>query len=244
MLVLSRRHREVIRFPELGINIEILQIKGSSVRVGVDAPARIRIVRGELEPEGQTNMIREFSLPRSNEHEYRNQLNSLAIASALTRKLIQSGRIDEACQRLEDSLQQLEQPGNRDTRQAWTALLVEDTANEREMLAGFLRLHGYQVETVRDGLEAIAWLEAADQQVPELILMDMNMPHCDGPTTIRRIRENPAWSDILIFAVSGLTPGDVGLDPERDRVTRWFQKPLQPADLISAINQLAKTTAA
>ena len=243
MLVLSRKNREVIRFPEVGISIEILRIKGSSVRIGVEAPMEISIVRGELDENSPRQTIRKISIPHVDQHKFRNQLNSLAIASALTRKLMQAGRTSEACAQLEQSLNRLEQLGVETHTAPLTALLVEDTANEREMLAGFLRLHGYNVVTVNDGLEAIDHLENHPTR-PHLILMDMNMPNCDGPTAIRRIRENSAWDDILIFAVSGLRPQDVGIDATRERVTRWFQKPLEPADLILAINKLVPTTAA
>ncbi len=48
MLVLSRQTNDSIFFPELNISIEILQIKGKTVRVGIDAPNEFRIIRGEL----------------------------------------------------------------------------------------------------------------------------------------------------------------------------------------------------
>ncbi len=243
MLVLSRRNKEVIRFPEVGISIEILRIKGSSVRVGIEAPMEISVIRGELGENEPRQTIRKISIPEADEHKFRNQLNSLTIASALTKKLMQAGRTGEACSQLEAAIGRLEQCGEETHCRPLTALLVEDTANEREMLAGFLRLHGYQVETVNDGVEAVEFLENNSIR-PDLILMDMNMPNCDGPTTIRRIRENPEWDGILIFAVSGLLPQDVGIDAKRERVSQWFQKPLEPADLIRAINLLVPTTAA
>jgi carbon storage regulator CsrA len=242
MLVLSRRTREVIRFPEVGIHVEILRIKGSSVRIGVDAPLEISVVRGELEDHQPRQTIRKFSISNIDEHQFRNQLNSLTIASALIKRLMEAGRPVEACTQLESVLRQLETLGGPVESRALSALLVEDTANEREMLAGFLRLHGFEVDTVSDGLEALDFLE--HRTVPNLILLDMNMPNCDGPTTIRRIRQNPSWDEVMIFAVSGLLPQDVGIDAQRDRVTHWFQKPLQPADLIVAINNLVPTTAA
>lgn len=49
MLILSRRQNEKILFPELGIEVELLQTKGSSARLGVRAPRSIRVVRAELE---------------------------------------------------------------------------------------------------------------------------------------------------------------------------------------------------
>jgi carbon storage regulator CsrA len=243
MLVLSRRNKEVIRFPEVGISVEILRIKGSTVRVGIDAPVEISVVRGELDDRAPRQTIRKISLPGGDDHKLRNQLNSLTIASALIKKLVEAGRTSEACSQLEAALGRLEEFGKKQPENnGLTALLVEDAPNEREMLAGFLRLHGYQVETVSDGLEALEYLNAGNK--PNLILMDMNLPNCDGSTTIRRIRENPQWNDVLIFAVSGMLPQEAGVEPKRDRVTEWFQKPLQPSDLIKAINQVVPTTAA
>ncbi len=48
MLVLSRKIEELIEFPELGISIEVLRIKGNSVRLGIKAHESVRILRGEL----------------------------------------------------------------------------------------------------------------------------------------------------------------------------------------------------
>ena len=48
MLVLSRRTNEIISFPELGITLKILKVKGRAVSVGIEAPDDIQILRGEL----------------------------------------------------------------------------------------------------------------------------------------------------------------------------------------------------
>lgn len=48
MLVLSRRKNEEIIFPDLGITVEVVHVKGSTVRLGIKAPKEIRILRGEL----------------------------------------------------------------------------------------------------------------------------------------------------------------------------------------------------
>lgn len=49
MLVLSRRASEEVIFPGLGISIEVIQVKGSTVRLGIKAPRHIRVLRGELD---------------------------------------------------------------------------------------------------------------------------------------------------------------------------------------------------
>jgi len=48
MLVLSRKENSKIVLPELGITIEVLKIKGATVKIGVDAPRSVRVVRQEL----------------------------------------------------------------------------------------------------------------------------------------------------------------------------------------------------
>jgi len=49
MLVLSRREAEKVLFPSLGITVEVTRVQGKTVRLGIDAPDEIRIVRGELD---------------------------------------------------------------------------------------------------------------------------------------------------------------------------------------------------
>ena len=54
MLVLSRRTNETICFPELGITVKIMKIKGKTVSIGIEAPDEVQILRGEL-VEGATS---------------------------------------------------------------------------------------------------------------------------------------------------------------------------------------------
>jgi carbon storage regulator CsrA len=48
MLVLSRRPKERVTFPELNIAVEVLEIKGDRVRLGFEAPDFVTILRGEI----------------------------------------------------------------------------------------------------------------------------------------------------------------------------------------------------
>ena len=48
MLVISRKANQTIEFPELGISVEVLKVKGNGVRLGVKASESVRILRGEL----------------------------------------------------------------------------------------------------------------------------------------------------------------------------------------------------
>lgn len=48
MLVLSRKKNQEVCLPDMGVNIRILELKGNSVRMGIDAPEEVHILRGEL----------------------------------------------------------------------------------------------------------------------------------------------------------------------------------------------------
>ena len=252
MLVLSRRVTDVIRFPELDITIEILQLSNSKVRVGVDAPIEIKVLRGELSEDDIPSLTRKVLISAEDEHHQRNKLNQLTLAAGLARKLLEKGKYQMAASTLHNVLSELSDRKHTSqltearelqlesaTEISKSALLVEDVANEREMLAGFLRLHGFDVTAVGDGVDAIGFLE--NNEKPDFILMDMNLPRLHGIETIERIRENPAFDAVEIFAVSGVTPNSLGFDITKNRVAGWFQKPVQPVPLIDAIHSQLHT---
>ena len=249
MLVLTRKEDQKILFPALGISLQVVRIKGSSVRLGIDAPEEVRIVRDELDfdPLDTDPQFSAFRLPQNLRHELRNQLNSLNIALHLFQQQLAAGFCDDAEATFEKLVECVGQLSDNsvfssegvplDEQPAMTALLVEDEPNEREMLAGFLRLQGYQVATAGDGLEAIDYLESNEK--PAVVLVDMRMPRCDGPTTIRRIRENPAFDRVKVFAISGSTPEENQMRADDERVNAWFMKPLNPESLVDTMKAVA-----
>lgn len=67
MLVLSRRESEKIFFPDLGISLEIVRVKGNTVRVGINAPQEVRVLRGELMDRSQDQCAESYSREFGNE---------------------------------------------------------------------------------------------------------------------------------------------------------------------------------
>jgi len=64
-------------------------------------------------------------------------------------------------------------------------LIVDDTTDTREMYALYLNAIGYGVETAEDGYEAVV---KARTLVPDVIVMDLQMPGVDGWAAIRHYR--------------------------------------------------------
>ena len=69
------------------------------------------------------------------------------------------------------------------------------------------------VDVAADGVDALDYLRT--KTPPDIILLDMILPRCDGPTTVRQIRSNPGNSRLKIFGVTGHGAGE--LPPGRSR---------------------------
>ena len=82
--------------------------------------------------------------------------------------------------------------GGRDPIMSKSILIADDEPNIVLSLEFLLQEAGYQVRVARDGHEA---LQALEQQVPELILLDVMLPRVSGFDVCQRIRDNPAWSE-------------------------------------------------
>ena len=119
------------------------------------------------------------------------------------------------------------------------ALVVEDNANESQLLAAYLRACGYQVETARDGCDAMRKLEASEQ--PDVLLLDMAMPRCDGPSMLGNLRSDSRFDDLTVFAVTGSEPDRFKANQACSRVDQWFLKPVDPEALVREMNRALRS---
>lgn len=119
------------------------------------------------------------------------------------------------------------------------ALLVEDNDNERELLAGYLRVSGFEVDTAADGLQAMVRL--TEKTPPDVVLLDMRMPRFDGRKTISAIRNNPDYRGLKLFAVSGTRREEMNVTLGPNGVDRWFTKPIDPQTLLAAMREAVDT---
>jgi len=78
-------------------------------------------------------------------------------------------------------------------------LLVEDNELNRDMLSRRLKKCGWVVSSAEDGLQAVLM---AEQERPDVILMDLSLPVLSGWDATRRIKEKPQLNSIPIIALS------------------------------------------
>lgn len=261
MLVVTRNENDRIVFPQLGISVEVVQLNRSKVKLGVEAPRSVRIVRHELlEGEDAPAVATGEGSPidvatKLVQHQVANNLNRAMLKLQLAAKMLEAGQSDVGLERLTAGIADLsaleqgkplpknntpeplitskvEQSEGRSTRQL-NVLIVDDDANERSLLASYLKHRGLDVRQAGDGLEALYTLSSKEK--PDVVLLDMNMPRMDGQTTVQRIRNCSQHRDVPVFAVTGETASDCGIEIGNGGVTGWFQKPIEAEQIVSAI---------
>jgi carbon storage regulator CsrA len=257
MLVLSRRTNEEIVFANLGITVKLLGLRGKSARLGISAPPDVKILRTELARHG-TTALGSLALPdrlsQQARHALKNQLNTASLAMHLARQQLAAGNFVDADHSLDKALSSLakldREVANLKARtergrdpKSHRLLLVEDDANERELLAGVLRMSGYEVATADDGGAALEHLHASKHR-PDAVLLDMRLPRISGRETICQIRRNPEYRNLKVFAVTGSDQAEVGVTIGPDGVDRWFSKPINPEQLTREIEREAGSFAA
>ena len=113
-------------------------------------------------------------------------------------------------------------------------LVVDDSADNVAMISLALQTQGYRVVTANNGEDAVT---VAAHTMPNLILMDINLPTLDGLGAARRIRETDALREVPIVAITAFgTEGfqraayDAGL-------SGYLTKPFSPLQIYSLIKQ-------
>ena len=247
MLVLSRRETEKVLFPTLGISVELLRVQGRKARLGIDAPPEIPVLRHELTQRDALELTPDCNSTKKQlrdlAHAVRRRLDSAAVALNELHHKLEGARENSArdiVMRLYSDLESLEREANQAIE--WTAaaktshvLVVEDNDVERKLVAAVLEYSGLNVSTACDGRDALDFLSMHAK--PDAILLDMLMPRCDGPEFVREVRSDPQYSDLKIFAVSSIEPTTLGLATGNDGINGWFPKPLEPAELVSTLDQ-------
>lgn len=256
MLVLSRGPNDRIVFPSLGISVEVLKINGSRAALGIDAPKDIRVIRHELLDEEENSYRKTETNGKNPVHEVRNQVNRATLKLQLAARFFASGQTDKGLASMSEGMTELgaiDQGVEQDLKPAGEmtlaeakstftidnpdsrrVLLVDDDANERTLMASYLRHCGLDVEEASDGLKALYAL--TQPTLPDVVLLDMNMPNLDGPATVQRIRQCSAHPNVPVFAVTGQPIEETGLTISDEGVTGWFQKPVQVDQIVAAIH--------
>ncbi|MBV9884112.1 MAG: response regulator [Sphingomonadaceae bacterium] len=120
-------------------------------------------------------------------------------------------------------------------------LVVEDNELNLKLFCDLLRAHGYEAEPVRDGREAV---ERARAFAPDLVVMDIQMPHISGLELIERMKSD---ADLRATPIMAVTAYAARGDEERIRdagAEGYVSKPISVIRFVEAVRGLLDAAAA
>jgi CheY-like chemotaxis protein len=112
-------------------------------------------------------------------------------------------------------------------------LVVEADHDLRTLYRRALIFHGYDVSEANSGYAALQRLQI---ERPALIVLDLILPGYDGLAVLRDIAAQPRLRQIPVIVVTGST-----VPLERLAVARVLRKPIQPPELVKAVQQFLGT---
>jgi sigma-B regulation protein RsbU (phosphoserine phosphatase) len=117
-------------------------------------------------------------------------------------------------------------------------LVVDDEPRNVKILQIQLRARGYTVYTAADGLEA---LDVVEKEMPDLILLDINMPKMDGFEVVKQVRTNKATEFIPIVMITALR------DTRENRIKSieagaddFIEKPFDSLEVLARVRSLLR----
>jgi two-component system chemotaxis response regulator CheY len=119
-----------------------------------------------------------------------------------------------------------------------SVLIVDDDPFIRKLVATTLEdVAGFRLHEAANGVEAV---ERAAEIRPEVVFLDIDMPHMDGITACRRLREQEegaSGATIVMLTAAGAT--EIELRAREAGADLFLTKPFSPLDLLRLVDELA-----
>ena len=114
-------------------------------------------------------------------------------------------------------------------------MVVDDSVTVRKVTSRFLEREGFEVITAKDGVDALRILQ---DDIPDVMLLDIEMPRLDGFEVAKNMRTTRRWQDVPIIMITSRTG-----DKHREHalslgVNKYMGKPYQEDLLLDAIHEL------
>ena len=107
-------------------------------------------------------------------------------------------------------------------------LVVDDVAANRELLEALLQDLGHIVRQARDGIEA---LESIEEQEPDLVLLDVDMPRLDGLAVCRRLKAHPTRRLVPVVLITAHQDRETRLRGLEAGADEFLTKPFDSTEL-------------
>jgi|APCry1669188879_1035177.scaffolds.fasta_scaffold12645_1 CheY-like chemotaxis protein len=115
-----------------------------------------------------------------------------------------------------------------------TVMIVEDEPGLAEVLALNLQASGFETVTAHDGLQALYLL---DQSVPDVVVLDLQLPQVSGFRLIQLLRSRTATARIPIVVITALSFREAE-DVVRRGADAFLTKPFVPEEVVNCVERL------
>lgn len=120
-----------------------------------------------------------------------------------------------------------------------SVLVVDDEPNIVLSLEFLMQQAGFDVRVARDGEQA---LKTMRERRPDLVLLDVMIPHGDGYSVCKAVRANPAWRDVRIVMLTAK-----GRESEREKgialgADEYITKPFSNREVVERVKKLLGAT--
>jgi len=116
-------------------------------------------------------------------------------------------------------------------------LIADDNEMNRSLMFALLQRNGYEVLEAADGAQAVKF---AKEHIPDLIIMDIQMPVLDGVTALRMLRADESTKTMPVIAITSYA-----MKGDREKFLKagfdsYISKPINTKEVISMIEQYIK----
>jgi len=120
-------------------------------------------------------------------------------------------------------------------------LVVEDDPEIANILEYLLKYEGYKINLIADGQQAYDLVtkepEGEETPVPDVVLLDIMLPHVDGIQICTAIRSTPRWKNVPVIMLTAKTQ-DISVSfATRAGADDYIIKPFSPQDVLTRIRE-------
>ncbi len=118
-------------------------------------------------------------------------------------------------------------------------LIVDDDLEQHNILEAYLGLAGFQILCAENGVEA---LKVLDAEMPDIVLLDIQMPVMDGFKTLEEIRKRPDLKNISVILLTGMDKRYLKIKGLEAGADDYITKPFYRAELLARIKAVLRRT--
>ncbi len=151
---------------------------------------------------------------------------------------VRAGGIDFFCGSLDASslLERLEDLTSDQPADPYKVLVIDDSKAQAMFTERTLKGAGIITQILTDPIQA---MDALNEFQPDLVILDMYMPECNGPELAKVIRQNERYVGLPIIYLSGEEDLNKQLDAMSEGGDDFLNKPVKPHQLIATVNNRA-----